>query len=147
MMKHVVELSKRERKTLEQLVDIGKAAAYKIKHANILLKADQAKGAPAWNDVQIAKAFGCHSTTVANVRKRFVFEGFDAAIDRKREGVGRPRKLDGDAEAKLTMIACSDPPEGRSAWTIRLIADRMVELEVVDSCSPMTACRAMKKTN
>lgn len=146
MKKYIVELTEAERRDLRELVDAGKAAAQKIKHANILLKADQAEGGPAWNDKRIAEAFGCHRTTVENVRKRLVFEGIDAAINRRREGVGRPRKVDGDVEAKITMIACSEPPEGRSRWTLQLIADRLVELDVVDSCSSASVCRAMKKT-
>ncbi len=146
MKKYIVELTEAERHDLRELVDAGKAAAQKIKHANILLKADQAEGGPAWKDERIAEAFGCHRTTVENVRKRLVFEGIDAAINRRREGVGRPRKVDGDVEAKITMIACSEPPEERSRWTLQMIADRLVELDVVDSCSPATVCRAMKKT-
>lgn len=146
MKKYVVELTLDERRELRDLVKKGKAA-YRIKHANILLKADQAKGGPEWTDEQIVEAFGCHVTTVANVRKRFVTEGLDAAVGRRQEGVGRPRKLDGDAEAQMTMIACSDPPEGHKRWTIRLIADRLVELNVVDTCSRMAVHRAMKKTS
>ena len=147
MKKYVVELTRDERRNLRELVKKGKAAAYKIKHANILLKADQAKGGSKWMDEQIVEAFGCHVTTVANVRKRFVTEGFDAAVGRRQEGVGRPRKLDGDAEAQITMIACSDPPEGHKQWTVRLIADKLVELNVVDTCSRMAVHRTMKKTN
>jgi hypothetical protein len=146
MKKHIVELSMDERHELKQLVRKGNAAAYKIKHANILLKADQAKGGPAWTDERISDAFGGDVTTVANVRKRFVFKGFEAAVGRQNKGVGRPPKIDGDAQAKITMIACSDPPEGRVRWTVRLIADRMVELDVVDACSPATAFRSLKKT-
>ncbi len=147
MKKYVIELTRDERRELRELVKKGKAAAYRIKHANILLKADQAKGGAAWIDEQIVEAFGCHVTTVANVRKRFVNEGFEAALGRKQEGVGRPRKLDGDAEAQMTMIACSEPPEGHARGTVRLIADRLVELNVVDTCSRMAVHRAMKKTN
>jgi transposase len=146
MKKYVVELTQDERRELRDLVKKGKAA-YRIKHAHILLKADQAKGGPGWTDEQIVEAFGGHVTTVANVRKRFVMEGFEAAVGRRQEGVGRPRKLDGDAEAQMTMITCSDPPEGHTRWTIRLIADRLVELNVVDTCSRMAVHRAMKKTS
>lgn len=145
MKKYIVELTAQERQELCSLVRRGKAAAYKIKHANILLKAD-AKG-PAWRDKDIAEAFGCHVTTVENVRRRFVLEGFAAAVGRRREGVGRPRKLDGDAEARLTVLACSDPPDGRTRWTMRLLAQKLVELEVVDSCSRMAVQRTMKKTS
>lgn len=146
MKKYIVELTNDERRQLRELVLKGKAAAYKIKHANILLKTDQAEGGSAWTDLQIVEAFGCHEDTVANVRKRFVCDGFEAAVDRRREGVGRPPKIDGDVEAKITMIACSDPPEGRERWTVRLIAEELVKLEVVDSCSATTVFRKMKKT-
>ena len=147
MKKYVVELTREEQRDLQELVKKGKAAAYKIKHANILLKADQAKGGPAWTDEQIVEAFGCHVTTVANVRKRFVEEGLEAATGRRQEGVGRPKKLDGDVEAQMTVIACSDPPEGHQRWTVRLIADRLVELKLMDQCSHVTVHRAMKKTS
>ena len=145
MKKYIVELTAEEQRDLRSLVRVGKAAAYKIRHANILLKAD-ANG-PAWKDEDVAEAFGCHVTTVENVRKRFVLDGFEAAVDRRREGVGRPRKLDGDAEARLTALACSAPPEGRTRWTLRLLAEKLVELEVVDSCSRMAVQRTMKKTS
>jgi len=145
MKKYIVELTAEEQRELRSLVRVGKAAAYKIKHANILLKAD-ANG-PTWKDAAVAEAFGCHVTTVENVRKRFVLEGIEVAVDRRREGVGRPRKLDGDAEARLTALACSDPPDGRTRWTLRLLAEKLVELEVVDSCSRMAVQRTMKKTS
>lgn len=147
MKKYIVELVEDERRTLRKTIKAGRAAAYKIRHANILLKADQAEGGPGWTDRRIAEAYGCSIGTVENVRERLVVEGIDAAIDRRREGMGRPRKLDGDAEATLTMIACGEPPEGHSRWTVRLLADKLVELEVVDSCSRMTVQRAMKKTS
>jgi len=145
--KHIVELSGPQREKLNVLVKGGKAAAYTIRHANILLKADQAEGGPAWADGRIAEAFSCSTATVANVRRRFADDGFEAAVGRRSEGVGRPRKLDGDAEAKLTMIACSEPPEGKTRWTVRMLADKMVELEIVDSCSRMAIQRTMKKTS
>ncbi len=146
MKKYIVELTADERRRLRELVRKGKVAAYKIRHANILLKTDQAKGGPAWTDQRIVEAFSCHEDTVANIRKRFVTDGFEAAVDRRREGVGRPPKVDGDAQAKMTMIACSEPPEGRERWTLRLIAEEMVRLEVVESCSSTTVFRKMKKT-
>jgi len=146
MKKYIVKLTIDERQALSDLTTKGKAAAYKIRHANILLHADQGEEGPAWTDMQIAEAFRCHEDTVANVRKRLVLDGLDAAVDRRREGVGRPRKIDGDAEAKLTMIACSEPPPGHDRWTLRLLADKMVELEIVESCSRMAVQRVSKKT-
>lgn len=143
---YVVELTPRERRALKAMVKKGRAAAYRIRHANILLKAD-ATG-PGWTDVRIAEAFGCHFRTVENLRRRFVLEGLDAALNRKKQS--RPsiaRKLDGEREAKLIAVACSEPPEGRERWTLRLIADRMVQLDIVDTVSYETVRQAMKKTS
>jgi transposase len=143
---YVVRLTPEERRGLEAMIRKGRAAAYKIRHAHILLKAD-ADG-PSWTDVRIAEAFGCHLRTVENLRKRFVLEGLGAALNRKKQS--RPsvaRKLDGEKEAKLVAVACSPPPEGRRRWTLRLIADRMVELDIVDSISHETVRQAMKKTS
>jgi hypothetical protein len=124
----------------------GKAAAYKIKHANILLKAD-ADG-PAWTDERIAEAVGCRVRTVENVRCRCVLEGLDAALQRKEQArPRRERKLDGEGEARLIALACSEPPLGRSRWTLQLLADELVCLEVVESISAQTVRRTLKKTN
>lgn len=147
MKKYVVELTPEERRGLRDLARKGKAAAYKIRHANILLHVDQSDEGSSWKDAEVAEVFGCHVTTVENVRKRFVLDGLDAAVTRRREGVGRPRTIDGEAEARLTVLACSEPPEGRPRWTLRLLADKMVELDIVDECSRMTVQRAMKKTS
>lgn len=144
MKKYVVELASQERKQLEGLVKKGKVAGYKIRHAQMLLKADQGRQGPGWPDRQIAEAFGAHLTTVERLRKRLVEEGLDAALERhKRQNYAR--KLDGDAEARLIAIACSEAPEGRTEWTLRLLADRLVELSVVDSISHMTVKRTLEK--
>ncbi len=143
---YVVRLTPAERRGLEAMVRKGRAATCRIRHANILIKADS--DGPAWTDTRIAEAFGCHLRTVENVRRRFVLEGIDAALNRKKQS--RPsvaRKLDGEKEAKLIAVACSTPPEGRRRWTLRLIADRMVELDIVDSISHETVRQAMKKTS
>ena len=143
---YVVRLTPAERRGLEAMVRKGRAAACRIRHANILIKADS--DGPAWTDTRIAEAFGCHLRTVENVRRRFVLEGIDAALNRKKQS--RPsvaRKLDGEKEAKLIAVACSTPPEGRRRWTLRLIAERMVELDIVDSISHETVRQAMKKTS
>jgi len=146
MKKYVVELTSEERRQLEGLVKKGKVAGYKIRHAQMLLKADQGKQGPGWRDKQIAQAFGSHLTTVERLRKRFVEQGLEAALERnKRQNY--TCKLDGDAEARLITIACGEPPEGRNEWTLRLLADRLVELSVVDSISHMTVSRTLKKTN
>jgi transposase len=146
MKKYIVELTIEERKQLEELINRGKVEGYKIQHAQVLLKADQGKHGLAWKDEAIAEAFGCHVTTVENIRRRFVELGLDAALGRAKRGPNK-RKLDGDAEAHLIAIACSDSPEGRSKWTLRLLADRLVELGVVQSVSRMTICRTLKKTS
>jgi len=148
MKKYVVELTSEERKQLEGLIKKGKVAGYKIRHAQMLLKADQGKEGPGWPDKQIAEAFGAHLTTVESLRKRWVEQGLDAALQRKKQaGPSRERKLDGDGEARLIALACSEPPEGRNEWTLRLLADRLVELSVVDKISHMTVSRTLKKTS
>lgn len=144
--KYVVRLDAIERRLLKELVGRGKAAAYRIKHANILLKVD-ADG-PSWSDEETAEAFGCHANTVRNVRQRLVEKGLEAALERKKqEQPSRERIFDGQKEARLIATSCSEPPEGRAAWTLELLADRMVELEIVESVSATTVGRTLKKTN
>lgn len=146
MKKYIVRLSKDERPELEMLVGKGKAAAYKIRHANILLKVDA--GGPAWTDEQAAGAFGCHVNTARNVRQRFVEEGLSAALERKKQcSPSRQRVLDGAGEARLIALACSQPPDGRDRWTLQLLADQLVTLSIVESISDQTVRRALKKTN
>lgn len=143
--KYVVRLSAQERGELEELVRKGKSQAYRIKHANILLGVD-ADG-PHWTDQQAAEAFHCHRNTVSNVRQRFVERGLEGALARKKQArPSRRRILDGEGEARLIAIACSRPPEGRARWTLKMLADRLVELEVVDSISDQTVRRTLKKT-
>mgnify|MGYP001590652729 CR=1 FL=1 len=144
--KYIVRLTSEERKDLEEFVSKGRTAAYKIKHANILLKAD-ADG-PGWSDEAIAEAFSVHEHTVRNVRERFVEQGLNAALERKKQDPP-PRKpiLDGEKQAHLLAIACSQPPEGHARWTLQLLADEMVRLDVVDSISYETVRRALKKTS
>jgi len=144
--KYIVDLTSKERKYLQHLVGKGKVAGYKIRHAQMLLKADQGRHGPAWPDEQIAEVFGTHEATVRRLRERFVEEGLDKALQRKKRQ-NYTRKLDGDAEVHLIAIACSQPPKGRNRWTLRLLADRVVELSVVDSVSHMTISRTLKKTN
>ncbi len=146
MKKYIVELTSEERKQLQQLVKKGKVPGYKIRHAQMLLKADQGNKGPSWPDVQVAEVFAAHVTTVERLRKRFVEQGLEAALERNKRN-NYARKLDGDAEAHLIAIACSVPPAGRSEWSLRLLADRLVELSVVDSISYMTVSRTLKKTN
>jgi len=144
--KYVVRLGSEERETLELLVKKGKTQAYRIKHANIMLAVD--RDGPDWSDEEAAEAFGCHVNTVANVRQRFVEEGLEAAVERKKQkSPSRERILDGAKEARLIALACSAPPEGRSKWTLQLLADKLVALKVVESVSDQTVRRTLKKTN
>ena len=144
--KYIVRLTAAERQKLQQMVSKGRAAAYKIKHANILLLAD-ADG-PAWSDEQIAEAVSCHPGTVANVRMRLVQRGVEGALARKKQDrPSRQRLLDGRKEARLIALACSEPPEGRTRWTLHLLADKMVELNVIENISHETVRQTLKKTN
>jgi hypothetical protein len=143
-----VTLEAEERQRLHDLIAAGQAAARKLAHARILLKADAAEGGPAWPDHRIADALEVSTATVERVRQRFVELGLDAALDRKqRERPPRQIKLDGRAEARLIALACSPPPLGRAVWTMQLLADKLVELEVVDSISDETVRLALKKTS
>jgi transposase len=147
MKKYKVTLTADERQQLSDLIAAGKAAALKLAHARILLKADAANAAPAWPDARIAEAVEVSIATVERVRQRFVEQGLEAALGRKKQDrPSRLRKLDGRAEARLIALACSAPPEGRKEWTMRLLADKLVELEVVDAVCDETVRRALKKT-
>jgi len=144
--KYIVRLTDDERGQLEEIVSKGRAAAYKIRHANILLNVD-ADG-PGWSDQRTAQALRCARSTVANVRQRFVEQGFEAALNRKRLRYPSRRPiLDGEGEARLIALSRSAPPEGHSRWTLKLLADKLVELEVVESISDQTVRRRLKKTN
>jgi hypothetical protein len=146
--RYLVELTPDERAELAALVSAGRRSARAITRARILLKADQAEGGPAWDDARIADALGCGVRTVERARQRLVEEGLPAALAPKPQA--RPRvaaALDGAAEARLIALACSAPPAGRRRWTLRLLADRLVDLRVVEAVSYETVRRAMKKTS
>jgi transposase len=145
--KYIVTLTEEERRTLQEMLSRGKAAARKLMHARILLKADAAVGGPGWNDEAIAEALEVGRATVERVRKEFVEEGLEAALDRRQPRRQYRRRLDGDGQAHLVALACQEPPEGRSRWTLRLLADRMVQLEYVDQISYQTVRRTLKKTS
>ena len=148
MKKYIVTLTAEERQDLHELIAAGKAAAKKLAHARILLKADAAEGGPAWPDHRIAEAVEVSVATIERVRQRFVEQGLEAALVRKKQAhPSRERALDGRAEATLIALACSAPPDGRKAWTMRLLADKLVELEVVPTISDETVRRALKKTS
>jgi transposase len=128
------------------LVRRGKRAALTMARARILLKADQGKDGEAQTDAQIAEALSVAAKTVFNVRRRWVEEGLEAALQRKKQDCpSRSRKLDGRAEAKLVATCCGPAPQGRARWTLRMLASKMVELEVVDSISPETVRGTLKK--
>lgn len=145
--RYIVELTSEERRQLKDLISTGKTAAYKQRHARILLHADSSRRGPAMTDDQIASAVGCGRATVERLRQRFVTEGFDAALDRHKAQRVWARLIDGRAEARLIALTCSQPPKGYGRWTLRLLAQRMVALEVVDHCSKDTVHRVLKKTS
>jgi hypothetical protein len=142
----VVRLTEAERSELEALVRKGKASALTIARARILLKADQGKDGEARTDAQVAEAVSIAAKTVFNVRRRWVDEGLEAALRRKKQDcASRSRKLDGVAEAKLVATCCGPVPQGRARWTLRMLAGKLVELEVVHSISPETVRCTLKK--
>jgi transposase len=143
--KYIVRLSEEERIKLEKLISSGSGAARKLNHARILLKAD-ADG-ENWIDEQIRVALNTSLSTIERVREAFVEEGVEAALNRKRPRKTRERKLDGVQEAHLIALACAPSPEGRKRWTLRLLADKMVELEYIDTLSYETVRQILKKTN
>src|SRR5580704_9435782 len=144
-VKFVVRLTTAERVDLQRLVDEGKRAGSVLKRAWVLLKAD-ADG-PNWKDPEIAEAFGVSLSSVHRVRQAFVEDGLDAALYRKKPTNRQYRKLDGAQEAQLVAIACSQPPAGRKRWTLQLLADRLVELKLVDAISGECVRTTLKKTN
>jgi len=144
MSKYKVTLTEAEREELNKLIQKG-GKGYRIKHAQILLKLDQIPENADWTYNRIQSAYKAVHSTIAEIAKRFVFEGLEAALGRKsRENY--PRKVTGEVEARICAIACSTPPEGRSRWTMQMIADELIRLEVVDYITDSTVCETMKKT-
>jgi transposase len=143
-----VTLTQQERKELEALTRRGKTHARKFIHARALLLCDAGDDGPAWNVADVAKALGVTSRTIEHLKKRFVEDGLEAALERKpREKPPREVTFDGAFEARLIAMACSDVPEGHQRWTVRLLADKVVELNIAPSVSHMTVQRVLKKTN
>jgi len=143
--KFIVRLSSEERATCEEVIKKLKGSSQKLRRAHILLKAD-ADG-PGWIDVRIAEAFGCRVQTIENLRKRLVTEGFDLALQgKKRKEPPTPPKLDGEGEAKLIAMRLGKPPAGYGRWTLHLLRDELVALEVIDSISHETVRNVLKKT-
>ncbi len=143
--KVVVRLTASERQALRRIVGAGTHSAALLRRAHILLKADAA-GPHAWSDERIAEALETTRMTVSRVRQQFVAEGLDATMHRKRPTGRQYRKLDGRQEAQLIALACSPAPGGRARWTMILLADRLVEMEAVESIDPATVWRTLKKT-
>jgi len=147
MARYTIKLSEEERESLLQRIKTGKDAAYKLSHARILLAIDDNERVAGLSDVDISQSLHVSSKTLQRIRKRCVEEGLEAAINRKSHSRTRPRKIQGEEEAHLIAIACSAPPEGRKRWTVKLLADKMVELEVLESVSVGTVHNSLKKTN
>ena len=141
--KYVLKLTTEERGELEQIVKKGKAAAWKVRRAQALLQCDQGESGAGWPDEQVAQAYGCTTRSLESWRKQAVERGPLSLLERKpRTGVS---KLDGEKEARMVKLACSQAPKGWARWTLRLLAARLVELQIVDSISYETVRRAMKK--
>ena len=145
--KYVVALSEAERARLRTLVGSGTAPARTLAHARILLKADQGEGGPGWTDAAIAGAVEVGLATVARVRQAYATAGLGAALQQERPEREYARTFDGEREARLIALACSTPPTGREHWSLRLLAERLVRLEVVDAVPHETVRRALKQTS
>jgi hypothetical protein len=144
--KYIVRLTDTERGVLERMVNTGTGAARTLTHARILLKADCGPDGPAWTDPRIRVALDVSIPTIERVRRTLVLDGFDAALQRKPQPL-RPRKLDGHHEAQLIALTCSPAPEGHKRWTLRLLADKLVDLTDLDGLAPETVRQLLKKTS
>jgi Homeodomain-like domain len=143
---HIVVLSEQERARLHTMIGRGVAPASALTHARILLKANQGEAGPGWTDAAIGAALEVNPATVARVRMKYVAAGLDAAVYRKPPARSYRRRLDGEQEARLVALSCSAPPEGHKRWRVRLLADRLVEQQVVESVSYETVRQALKQT-
>ncbi len=148
MKKYNVLLSMDERATIKKLMTSGRGPARMFTRARILLKADQSDDGPGWSDERISEALDVTVQTIERVRKQLVEEGFDAVLSRReyKQKVSR-KKIDGDMEARLIALSCSDPPKGRARWTLRLLAETVVELGYVENISHEAIRQTLKKTN
>jgi transposase len=145
--KYPVILSEIERDDLKRLIASGTAPARKLTHARILLKADESTEGTGWVDEKVAEAVEVSQPTVSRVRKQYFEEGLEAALNRRPPNRHYQRKLDGEQEARLLALACSEPPKGQARWSLRLLADKLVELEIVEEeISYQTVRRTLKKT-
>ena len=145
--KYIVKLTTEERFQLKEIINAERMAAHKRRKAGILLKIDQGLEGPGWTDDQAAAAFDCRRQTVERLRQRLLDRGFESVLEHRNIGALRVKALDGVAEAHTIALACGDSPEGRNRWTVRLLADKLVELQLVDSCSKSSVHRTLKKMN
>ena len=145
--KYIITLTDEERTKLKELVNKGKNPAYKVNHARILLLADTNQSGGGWKDRDISQALSISVATIERVRQRLVEEGLSAALGRKTTQKPRQRRLDGKQEAHLIALTCSTPPVGQGRWTLRMLAERMVELDYVETLSHETVRQTLKKTN
>lgn len=148
MKKYIVRLSNEERKELKRIITSGRGPARMFTRARILLKSDQSDKGPGWSDEKISEALDVTVQTIERVRKQLVEEGFDAVLSRRKyqQKVSR-KKIDGEVEAHLIALSCSDPPAGRARWTLRLLAEKVVKLGYVESISHEAIRQTLKKTN
>jgi hypothetical protein len=145
-IKYRVTLTEEERSYLMQIITKGKTEGYRIRHANILLAADEIEDNKEWTDKRIAKAYHTTERSIGNLRRRFVEKGLDAALGREKREVAPRIKIDGEIEAKIVALTCSNAPEGHSQWSLRLLADKVVELGIMESVSHTAIGDCLKKT-
>ena len=145
MKKHIVELTTQERTQLKDIINANRMAAHKRRHAQMLLKADQGQHGPGWIDTRVAEAFDVTPLSVERLRQRLVERGLDGALEHGNRGSSRAKALDGEAEAHVIALACSEPPAGHNRWTLRLLADQPVALGITESCSKSSLHRTLKK--
>lgn len=143
--RYVVRLTSDERSRLEGLIRRGREAAYRRRHAEVLLLVDEGPQGSKCIDREVAERTGFTRRTVEQIRERCVTEGLDSALERKKRSRERSRRLDGEGEARLVSLACSDAPEGRARWTLQLLSDKLVELNVVESISHECVRQVLKK--
>jgi hypothetical protein len=148
MKKYIVRLSDDEREQLKKIITSGRGTARMFTRARILVKADQSEKGPAWPDEKIGEALDVTVQTIERIRKQLVEEGFDSVLSRHeyKQKVSR-KKVDGEVEAHLIALSCSEPPEGRARWTLRLLAEKVVELGYIESISHEAIRQTLKKTN
>jgi len=145
-IKYRVTLTSEERKSLKQIISKGKTAGYRIRHAHILLAVDEIEENKDWTDNDIARAYHTTERSIGNLRRRFVEKGLDTALGREKRESAPRTKIDGEAEAKIVALTCSEAPDGYSQWSLRLLADKVIELGILESVSHTAIGDCLKKT-